>query len=286
MSETNENLTQTASAETTVSEGQASGAESSVSENQGAASQETTGDLILGKFKSVDDLAKSYQELERKQGRTPQQSAKDLGLSQEQSEQGAQQTNRTDARQMAQAAGGDGLVKWLNDRATSVGWTQATVELITHALPQMAQNAANQTLAPVNETVSNLQAQRNADVTESAINTITNKYQDFEDHTNEVGAFLKANPHVKELILSPSTTKEQKMQFLQFAYLAVKDGKGQASVAAAKAAGASDARQREVMKAASVTAGATAGGRGGDADPVEAYKSRLRSGGRTNSTLL
>lgn len=260
MSETNDNLFGAASEETTA-EGQAEGTTpvtTSESETSTAAPA-TTDSLIDGKFKTPDDLLKAYKELEKKLGSrgAAKESMQDLGLAAEVKPP----ETKAEAKQMAQEVGGDGAVAWLEQRAKEVGWAKANAEFVAVVAREAAKNAVAQTLTPVNQTLEGLQYNRNEEMKEAAIEQLSSLYSDFEDRAKDIGVYLKANPDIRQLI-ETAPSKAAKAKYLRLAYLEVKELKGTVSTAAAKTAGAVEAKRQDAMKASSVTAGSGTGKRG------------------------
>lgn len=262
MSETNDNLSQVASEETTTTQQQAEGAEGSVSQGQGSAPQGTTEQLILGKFRNADELAKAYQNLEKLASRkTVDPSA--LGLTQtqvQQAEQGQQvqatTTQRQEVRQeVQQASSSSQLGQWVQARLAE-GYSQADViAMIADARANHAAQAVlQQVLAPVT-------AQQNTLIIRSVTQSLTEEYEDFDQVLPEIKSYLDANPHIKSQIQSKDTDEATKRYHLENAYLRVARGKSKSVESAAKAAGAVESKRTEQMKAASVTGGSGAGAR-------------------------
>lgn len=276
MSETNDTLAGATSAEILATQ-QAEGQESS-DITQSPASQETPGErLYAGKYRTVEEMEHAIIEAQKLIGRktvNSTEAARTLGLTQEsnpaQVQQVASNMSRADARQAAQQVGGDELEQWFVKAAAQFGTATAINALLEHALPQKL----SQYLSPINDQLSQSQQRTNVQTVELVTERLARDYDDFETSLPEIKKYLEANPKKRAAIMSTDTDKDEKYDILEGAYLKVSRAKGTTTANASKAAGAVDAKQRETMKAASVTAGS--GVRGGDKGSADRADSWLK----------
>jgi uncharacterized membrane-anchored protein YhcB (DUF1043 family) len=289
MFETDDNQ-QTAAAEaTTATETLAEGENGSTSTGQGAASTETTDNLILGKFRNQQELVKAYENLEKlasRKGVDPAMAVEALGMSQAAP---ATETPATKAegRELAQQAGGDELATWFEQASKTLGTTKAIAMLTEHITNQTVTAMLAKTLAPVNDQLSQAKAERNAHNLETAVDKLALDYPDLGNHLGDMKGFLDARPTLKQQ-LDQATTAKEKQELLESVYLRVSAAASKNTAAAAKAAGAVDAKRQDQMKQTAVTEGAGGGkARQGEATPEERLKAAIRAaGGSTNNRFL
>jgi hypothetical protein len=255
-SETNDTLNSTPSAEDTVDNVQAEGAEGSDSQSS-STPQGTPGEkLYAGKYRTVEEMERGYQELQRLNSRkaTPAETAKALGLEATPSAQQAPAT-RAQVQQVQQAVQqASPNSEWVK-RVVAAGYSEGDAyAMIAEArATSAAQNAVAQALGPVAD-------RQNQLAIKTVSQELSEEYDDFAELSADIGKYLEANPGVKAAILSKDSDEAIKRYHLENAYLRVAKMKVKNTTTAAKAAGSVDSKRQEAMKASTVTGGAGARG--------------------------
>lgn len=265
MSDTNDTLQGTASAETPVDQ-QAEGTDGSVSVQQ-TASQETPEKLYAGKYRTIEELEKAHLAAEKLIGKKTvdaSEAAKVMGLTKADTK--PETLTRTEAVDVAKQAGPD-VEAWFKDAEASMGRGWAIAKLSEWAAKSAVQEALANTLGPVNEQLATEKAQRNEERKASAVEKVAVEHPDFLDHAEDMKKFFERNPRIVKSIEEAPTIAE-KQEWIEAAFLRVSATAQKTSSAAAKAAGAVDAKERDAMKSATVTSGN--GARGSKSAPASA----------------
>lgn len=281
-SETNDTLGTATPAGTPAEDIQAEGAEGSVSQ-QTPASTETPGEkLFAGKYRTVEEMEKGYQELLKMSSRKPNpaETAKALGLTEPAQAQQTAITTQAQARQVAQQVGGDELEQWFTKTVAQSGTAAAIATLINHYVPQQL----SQYLAPVNDQLVTAKQRENQQSLRLASERILSEFGDVDG--DGLKRYWEANPKKLEALKSANTDEDDKFDILETAVLKVSRTKSTNSTTAAKTAGAVDAKRQEEMKATSVTGGAGARATEGDKSKSEQYADQLVNIGRRRSSIF
>lgn len=263
MSDTNDTLQNATSAETTAVE-QAEGTEGSASVQQ-TASSEKTEKLYAGKFRSPEDMEKAYLEAQKLIGKKTidrEEASRALGLKTEV----VTPTERKEAQTVAND-GGPSVQKWFEEAKRVNGEAWAVTKLMEWSAENATRKALANYMAPLNQQLATDAVMRNEERTETAVERLTAKYDDFLDHADDLKKFFADNPKFKDQIDNATTIKD-KQEWIETAYLRVAGTSKRTSTAAAKAAGAMDAKVQDKMKAATVTAGS--GTRANNTQPASA----------------
>lgn len=254
-SDSNDTLDTTPSAETLVDNVQAEGAEGSDSTQSTSTPTGAPGEkLYAGKYRTVEDMERGYQELQKMNSRkaNPAETAKALGLTETPAQQPI--TTQAQARQVAQQVGGDELEQWFTKAAAQAGTAAAITALINHYVPQQL----SQYLAPVNDQLVTAKQRENQQSLRLASERILSEFGDVDGEG--LKRYWETNPKKMAELMNPNTNEDDKFDILESAVLKVSRTRSTNSTAAAKTAGAVDAKRQEAMKATTVTGGAGARG--------------------------
>lgn len=265
MSDTNDTLQGTASAETPVDQ-QAEGTDGSASVQQ-TASKETPEKLYAGKYHTVEELEAAHLAASKLIGKKTidaSEAAKVMGLTKT-ADTTPETLTRAEVKQVVQSAGPD-VGAWFKEASTTMGQDWAIQKLSEWTAKNAVQEALANTLGPVNERLATEQVTRNEERKSSAVERVAIEHPDFIELAEDMKTFFTRNPRIVKMIEEANTIAE-KQEWIEAAYFKVSAGKQKTSSAAAKAAGVVDAQTRDTMKSATVSGN---GARGGKPAPASA----------------
>ena len=189
--------------------------------------------LILGKFKSQDDLVKAYQAAEKRMG----QMRNEMGQLRSQPQHAQQQ--QTQGQQGQQAQQQDQEIQWTPEQwqAFNQNFQQEFTKNPGQAIWQMVNDAITQVVNPLYQTVQGQQQQQmksmmvnnEMDLLLTALNEQGQPlYPDALNYSNEIADYMAKHPYLEDMLFQQAQTRqagqidEKNMGVLEVIYRAAK----------------------------------------------------------------